>query len=441
MRPTAALHGEWSVAGVLHKVRIAFNICATTQFRLFGPVIDRALELGWDVECWCNQSVFRDGLKSYMFPATEAIPRFQHGQPIVRTYSDSAEFDALERGNVETVVTIRPLQFDTNRSHTRQPVRICLQSLLDTFVNHSLETLASYDLVALQTPWWTNWAASYYEVTTGSSDAAALQARLTQRIAHIGFPELDARRLVDRDEVRRRWNIPRDQPVVLLLPFSQGVGRASFWPRKIFGEPRRMRRLLHLVRHRQFTQWRRVFNDPSEADVVRAVRSFCDRSGAFLLVKSRRKAPIPDYMRAIADKCLYDETYYPPTILEALSVASLCISFYSASVLEAAAMAVPNMCITFSAEDYLGDEVHSVPSFQRFLNREEKGVFQFRGVSETVTIEEAIAALLVRRLDEFAIDPDARRAFVHKFIGEDDCQSSARVVDAIAAATESRAAK
>jgi hypothetical protein len=304
--------------------------------------------------------------------------------------------------------------------------------MLDTFLNHPLEALESCDLVALQSAWWAEWAISHY-AAAGSGDIAALRGRLARLVVCPGLPELDALRLVDRDEVRRRWGIPAGQPVVVLLPFPQGIGKTSFWPKKIFGEPSRARRLLNVARHGQFNYWRRAWTETSERHVVRAARAFCDRNGAFLLVKSRVKTPIPAYTQAIADKCVYDESYYPPTIIEALSIANLCISHYSASVLEAAALGVPNLCVAFTAEDYLGSDAEAYRSFDAFFTRDRGGVFEFEGVSRTMAACEAVAEIGSRSLSDFHVDPAARRAYVEKFIGQVDGEAAARLIEMVAA--------
>ncbi len=415
-------------------MKAAFIMTRLSQYRLLGPVIDRALESGWRVECWHHYGRPREGAKGYQFPAADAVPVFEHGRPEVRSYGTSEELVAwLERMDVDVVISMGPLEWNISGAQppTRHPSWICVQQLADTFVNNSVDTLEGCSLLALKTPWWIDWAASYFAARGGSLDTLGIRARLSRPAAYVGFPEVDAQRLIDRDEVRRRWHIPPNQPVVVLLPFPQGVGWASFWPKKIFGEPSRVRRLLHVIRHREFSYWWRAFRDASEAQIVGALREFCSRSGAFLLVKSREKTPIPPYMRAAADLCLYDESHYPATILEALSVASLCVSFYSGSVLEAAALSVPSLCVTFRADDYLGRHLASTIAVERLLNRESGGLFEFPGVSKTVTPEEAIAELETRTLSDFAVDRVARQAYVRTFIGDDDGRAAVRLVEAI----------
>ena len=300
------------------------------------------------------------------------------------------------------------------------------------FVTPSLK-LKGCDLLALHSRWWLDWGVSHYEGVERVSDVSTLRANLESRSRYVGFPEAEAVRLVDRKALRRRWGVPSDQPVVVLLPFPQGTGRSTFWPRKIFGEPSRTRRVINVVKHGQFNHFRAAWGDANDVNVVSAVRNFCDRNGAFLLVKSREKTPIPQYLRAVSDKCIYDESYYPPTIIEALSIANLCIGYYSLGILEAAALGVPNLSIVYSAEEYLGDHATEWDSvyFNQLFNRRTGNLFQFDGVSSTANAAEAVALFQSRTLDDFKIDATAHDAYLSKFLGEDNDRAPIRTVNAV----------
>ena len=415
-------------------MRIAFIVHRLPDYRLFGPAIERALEVGWDVECWHDYSQPRTGLKAYRFPATAGCPSFHAGMPRVRSYAGAGELSQwIERGETNVVVSAGTPASDTAGPSLAQEVFwTCVQEgTLDTFLNHPIHTLDRCNLLALHSPWWMQWAAVHYATTGQGADHAELDARLRARSAFVGTTDADVARLVDPAEVRRRWGIPSGQPVVVLLPFPSGVGKATFWPRNLFAEPSRLRRVLNVARRRQFKYWRAAWSGPTDRAVVAAVREFCDRNGAFLIVKSREKTPIPGYTAAAADKSIYDESYYPSTIIEALSIASLCINYYSSSVQEAAALGVPNLCVTFAAEDYVGDEPGILDYFRRFFTPREGSMFQFAGVSVAVSIDAVIADLPSRRLDAFRVDPAARSEYVRTFLGWDDGRSGERLIDAI----------
>jgi hypothetical protein len=416
-------------------VKVAFVIHRLSFYRHLGPIIDRALESGWQVECWHDQGFPTTEAKRYLFADSSAAPRFFHGQPDVQSYGGPAELvERLDRGDVDVVVSISTRDLSTVGVPLRgSPPWVCVQSGPDTF-KLKTESLESCDLLALCSPWWLEWGLEQYGTLGETTDIAALTASLEARSRYVGYPAADAARLVDRAEVRRKWGMSPDQPVVVLLPFPQGGGRRNFWPKKIFTEPSRMRRMLNVLAHGQLAYAGEAWGGTNDVDVMRAVRAFCDRQGAFLLVKSREKTPIPDYVRAAADMCVYDESYYPSTIIEALSVASLCISHYSLGVLEAAALGVPNLCIASRAEDYFGK--HGSPSdillFEGLFNRRPGGVFEFGSVSRTFSASETIEALSGGSLEDFRMNDTDRVAYEQRFLGDNDGRASARTMNDIA---------
>lgn len=413
-------------------MKIAFLVRQVSSYRLLGPVIDRALEAGVRVECWPDYSFPTTGVKKYLFPA--AMPHFQHGSPDLQSYAGPQDLARrLERCDADAVVSLTPLHVDTGGAAlSRRPPWVMLQTGPSTF-HYTSDQLEGCDLLALHSPWWLQWGVAHRAVLEGESDVPALRARIEPRCLYVGYPEAESVQLVNRESVRRRWGIPGDQPVVVLLPFPQGVGKQSFWPKKIFAEPRRSRRIFNAVAHREFGYLPAAWGRENDADIAQGIRAFCDKNGAFLLVKSREKTPIPDYLRAVADQCIYDEGFYPPTVVEALSIASLCISYYSGGVMEATALGVPHVCIAFRAEDYLGrsPKTSDAAYFKTFYTRSPGGLFEFPGVSRTMSAREAIAALPERTFDDFRIEPTAQRNYLQKFFGGSDGRSAARAIDAI----------
>jgi hypothetical protein len=425
-------------------MKIAFLIRHASNYRLLGVVIDRALEAGYEVEIWPDHGFPTTGTKKYLAPAEAGTPTFEHGRPVVRGYDGPDDLvRRLDTSDADAVVSLIPLRDATGGgAPQRHPAWVMLQTGPDTF-SYASEHLATADLLMLQSPWWLDWGIVNRSIQDGGSDVALLRARIEPLCRFVGYPEVETLPLVDRNAVRARWGIPIDQPVVVLLPFPQGVGKQSFWPKKIFGEPSRARRLFNVVAHRELDYLGAAWGRKNDVDVVRAIRAFCDRNGAFLLAKSRRKTPIPDYLRAVADKCVYDEGFYPPTIVEALSVASLCLSYFSLGVLEATVMGVPHICVPFRSKDYLNKYagIRETTYYDTLFHRQDGGLFEFKGVTRTMSPAELIAELPTRTFEDFRIDPAAQRQYLKKFFGETDGRAAARTVEAIARVVEERRAR
>src|SRR5262249_34679142 len=147
-----------------------------------------------------------------------------------------------------------------------------------------------------------------------------------------------------------------------------------------------------------------------------ALRAFCDGNGALLVVKSRLKDPVSRHTAARADRVFYDESYYPATILELLSIASLCVHFFSSTAYESVFLGVPSLCITPRDEDI------GLPAVWMELlnNTREGGVFNFPGASYHLSLPELFEDLPRRSLKDFPVDPTARARFLETFVGFDD---------------------
>jgi hypothetical protein len=162
------------------------------------------------------------------------------------------------------------------------------------------------------------------------------------------------------------------------------------------------------------------------------MREFCDRNGALLVVKARRKDPVPHYARRRADRVFYDLAHHPPTILELLRVASLCVHFYSTTVLEAAACGVPSLCLAPREED-LGPTSWG---FGFVHNGETGGIYHAPGIAYWRPLAEAFDGLPTWRLADFPAEPGARRRYVERFLGFDDGRSAGRLLDTLARVVE-----
>ncbi|MBI2173954.1 MAG: hypothetical protein HYU33_01995 [Candidatus Omnitrophica bacterium] len=412
-------------------MKVAFLIVRQNFYRIFGPLIDEALRRGWFVECWHDINQPSSGFKGYLFPSPEAVPVFAHGHPVVKTYHGPATLEKeLKAEDFDVVVSIFPPLFYLGHEPDRQGAPwVCMQDVSDIFLNGGPEGLLSCAVIAVYSDWWLNKGLHFFKERGWLLPQDSRIEAIRLRTVFTGMPELDQRQHIDPKEVRRRWGIPKGQPVVVYLPFPGAWD--SFWVRYLFREPNRFRQSFRMLQHRRFDQWLWVWRGLNEARVVRALRTFCDRNQAYLIVKSRRKTRIPKEVAAVADRCLYDESYYPATILEVLSIANVCVNFYSAAVLEAAAWSVPSLCIRLPEVEYCDGNEECRARLAHFFNDKEGESFQFQGVSSVVGIEEMVERFPKEKLASFRIDPQAQRAYLHRFAGGGDELSSARALQVL----------
>jgi len=163
-------------------------------------------------------------------------------------------------------------------------------------------------------------------------------------------------------------------------------------------------------------------------DLVEAVRRFCDRAGAALVVKSREKNGDPAYLRRLADAFVLDEEVYPYTSMELMAIADLCLHFQSAGVLEAAFAGVPSLSVRVSQ-----DHLRAYATYDEFYGARPGTLQNYDGVVWSADAPGAIAQLGRSALGDFRVDAGQRRAYIDTFVGFDDTRSSARALDIIEA--------
>jgi hypothetical protein len=418
-------------------MRVAIVIERKNHYRLLAPVVDAALARGWDVACLHDQAQLRTGIKGYEFPETTAVPAFRHGQPLVEVYHGAPTLlAALDRTKADAVVSlgVPPVALRPDLG-ARSVAWVTLQYHGELYTNQAPPDALFADTLGIYSSWWLDQAVRYFVKEGALSAGGDVERALRGKSVAVGFPELDQLPAIDPSEVRRRWNLPADRPVVLFLPYPFQSNPTSPWTRWAFGGGNRVWRRLRLRLAGQRRLEPAVAHGWDDPGVCRAIRAFCDANDALLVVKARRKDPVTPYLLRLADQALYDETQYPTTILEALSIASLCVHFYSTAVMEAVAASVPSLSI---CPEY--DDMGIARDWQEsFYVPNEGSLFQFRGVAETATVAEVVERLPRRRLADFTVDAGARELYTAKFTGAVDGKSAHRLLDAVEATSRGAA--
>jgi len=247
------------------------------------------------------------------------------------------------------------------------------------------------------------------------------------RSAISGSTMLDQLGLVDRGAVRRQLGVGPDQPVVLFMSLKMAVPE----PRRQFlwGGGSALIRTARAVAHGHSGLVPEIWKGNGYRALAQAVRRFCNRTGAALVVKSREKNRDPRFLRKVADVFVErDDEVFPYTSIQLMAVADLCIHFQSGAVFEAAMAGVSSINIRVP----LSDDQQKYPARTFAYDPGEGSLSNFPGVAWfTRRPEEAVSLLEGRTLADFRLDPAARRAYVERYLGFDDLGSSRRVLQAI----------
>jgi hypothetical protein len=419
-------------------MRLAFLVRRDNHYRLLGPVVDRALARGWEAECWQASGEMLKGRRA--LERRDAAPVFRHGSPRVRQY-------AAEGGAARLLADVRPdVLVSLHRPAGLEPDGharwLGVQYTLNIWELVDRLGATAFDAIGVHTEYWRERTADALRILACDEarrrgglpepvDEAAVAATMRRRSAVVGFPEMDQFHSIDPAAVRERLGLAPARPVVVYCPFPFRSNPRTFWVRHIYGGGRlRQRVAVGLLGGRRYAE--QVERGWDDRGVVSAVRAFCDASGAALVVKARAKDPVPRYVAAVADRVVYDRTDYPATILELMSVASLCVHFFSTVAYEAAYAGVPSVCVTADGED-LG----FTPILRGwFLTTAPGSSFSFPGVTYPLSVAEMVTDFPRRRFADFPLEPAARAQYLDKFVGRDDGKASDRLLDVAAALVE-----
>lgn len=406
-------------------MKLGFLVHRTNYYKLYGPLIEAALRRGWSVECVLFPQT---GGKAYLSPTPENAPVFDSGKV---SFSLNTSDQETLNGGFDAVLSVHPKS--KYRFSDAQTFFVSLQHGIDTFIEATPDSLSENDLLCLYSPFWAQWGARYYEQVGLMSFLESLK-RIEKNAFFGGFPQMDQMRLIDPIEIRGRYKIKPDQSVVVLLPITLG-NKNGVWPRffETTNKLDQFKALLKGVR----TNWRFLFSYGSwfvkginDARLMEAIREFCNRNNAVLIAKGRLKDKLRKTITKSADIAVYDETHYPATPLELLSIADLCIHFYSFAAVEAAF--AETFSLTIDRPSPQAEFGKPAPAYhQLWRGKDEDSAFNTTGVNRLMTIPDAVRSLPRLALNEFKLNAKTRVDYVNKYLGFDDFNSSDRILDRI----------
>lgn len=406
-----------SYAKLSQNYSIAFVIVRTNWYRVFSSSIDAALKRGWRVECWHAIGTSMPS-RPMDFPSIATAP-FPVSKVLFREYRSFEELSHLmSMKTVDVVInSVTPVGADADNWPKKfsRPLYICLDGnpMDSMYQPRDMEEIRQVDLFAMSTPYWVESSLRTLKeiqyVTLTSED----ESELRKKCKPVGWPSADQRRLFDPIEVRRRWGIPERQPVVVYLNWveyhSGPLGPIMYSAASIRDK------VAALLRH--YKEWClavKALREPGIGSIMKAIRAFCDRNNAFLIVKHRHRDKVWPSEIKVADKVIVDESYYPHTIWQVMSIADLVMGYFSFAVRESVASKVPYLSLNVAG---LADPViyEKQNSFFRNL-MVEKGFFNFPGVSRIMNDSKIMSDLPHMLLSDFHMDPKGFEEYYAKYL-------------------------
>lgn len=395
------------------------------MYRMFASVIEEALRRNHEVVCFHNYGHPRNGTKGYAFPSADKVPAFNSGTPCIVPYNGRDDFLKLAKLYGIDVVLTGYFHEDYKNMHKR------LKNIPWASLQHSLDTvvfseyLREPDINFMYSEKWLDWSAKYLQEVgkLNGLDEETFKNNMRFSTRFTGYVEPDQRIMVNPEYVRKEWNIPRNKQIVLLIPFDIRYTDNRFYADFIYSmnTPWLQKMVARIAQKSQYIEY--IERGWNEENMVKSIREFCDNNNAYLLVKAQRKSPPSKHLMKVADKVLYDESYYPADIHKCLSISDICINFFSTVSTIVVPSGVPNICILPDREDIITTP-KLMPIYEMY-----KELFDFKGASYILGVGEAIEELPNRHISDFPSIKEKREEYVKKFLTYNDGKASSRVLD------------
>ena len=192
---------------------ILFLVNRNLYYRHYGPFIDYFLNLGHNLNLLHDYSHARDGVKGSYFPALNSVPDFKgkisfYG--IYKTKNDIISF--IKENSIDFVFSLNSYNYyDIDKVSIEPSKWVCLQHWADNFQYGPIEPFSCDHFLSYSKYWWDSFIRSDYH-----KDSHILKPK----IHHIGHPLNYLIDKLDRDYIKKKYNIPLDKKVLTYLPIG-----------------------------------------------------------------------------------------------------------------------------------------------------------------------------------------------------------------------------
>lgn len=408
-------------------MKVGFKVDRIGYYRMFGPLIETALREGASVVLLHRDlPTDRIGEKSYQYAEPSAVPVFgEDGRPPVRQWASETEL--VDRTtDLDALVTLMGWQEwrACEAIRDRGAAWISLQEAFE-FPYFPIEMLLRPDRTCMFSSWWVDLVGRTFPATPGE----AIRARLVAT----GWPELDIFHRIGQRAARTELGLDPSRPVVALGTYKFHADDA--WEQVVFRRSGFVDGILRGARRGRLDLITQMRSQATYADVLRAVRRFCDRNGAQFLSKSRLKDRPPELETQLADVAVADQTVYPPTIAQAATAADVFISFASTVALESVYAGCFALCPR-PASSWL--DWPRLAAFRSALVDDDGSIWNYPGVAMEVSMERFVALMDSADLSVFRSDAQARDRYLRKYVTEHGSGHANRVWSVLEEAVSQR---
>jgi len=316
---------------------ILFLVDRNLYYRHYGPFIDYLLNLGHKLYLLHDYSHARDGVKGSYFPALSSVPNFKgkisfYG--IYKTKNDIISF--IKENRIDIIFSLNSYNHYGIDKVSIEPCKwVCLQHWADNFQHGTKEAFGCDHFLSYSKFWWESFIKSDY-----NKDANELEPK----IHHVGHPLNYLIDKLDRDHIKKKYNIPLEKKVLTYLP----IGPAPMYNfQSTFQKLWLVYKYSSNIYKKNITHFMSLINTilfvkkeelVDEKKVITSINSFCKKNNFTSIAKTRFKSNHSKFFKENLDQVFYDETLYVPTITELLFISDITINHFSMATFESIAM-------------------------------------------------------------------------------------------------------
>lgn len=417
-------------------MRIGFLLLRDTFFKTMGSLIAASTQRGHHVILLYDEGAVW-GAKAYQRVTKDKLLIFEEmGAEAVKFQMNDLATVGLKH-QLDMLVTHEGFYFLQDQLEQVQQLRETgtrVVSLAHFFENirAPLASLEQFD----KTFYLSQFAVDTHFLLDGGANTKEPRQRVSMRYEISGSPMFDQLGDLDPETARLHYGIPADKKVVLF--FAPVIVEETRWRFYLWADKNKLKRVLRIVREGKWGYLLEALSAPTLYEITRAIREFCDRNDAFLIVKSRAKQRDPEYLKKSADLYLAgtEDSYYPVfTSYELLAAADLCINVMSMSIVEGVAADVPVINIHIPHQEYQPPSpnfyTHEQAYFDAVMNIERAGPFTCAGCINNIDRHDIISWLKDKNLNEILFDQGAAERYKGHYLGITEESSSDRILGSL----------
>jgi hypothetical protein len=419
-------------------MNIGFYLPRDNQIKLYSPLIEYLLAKGCRVYIFCDyrQKPSEMSYKASLFPAVEKIPVFKSKPTAIAFKSLRELVDIIKREQVQVIfaVNFQILTKEFQEILGKERYRLVIAEL-QYFAELLMfgKDLSNTDVVYCYSSNWQRWWKDYVvnQNTVAQKNRDEFFRQIDKKTVVVGFPEADQIKGFDKEQVRSKYNIPADKKVVLLMSFPWAghrfllLNEVCLWTHIVYKPKSILVKLARLLWHRCWRFWPDIWKGIDDFNITKAIRAFCDRNDALLVVKGRRKNPVAKYLTKIADYVFFDEGYYPFTTLELLFIADLSIGFWTMAIMESILAQTPSISLV-PEHGFIWPECEDF-DFGADFSPKPGSFYNFEGVVYSESVKDCISNFASKTFEDYKLDSEKKDEFIKKFLGFSDGCASERI--------------